>query len=119
MLSANGNIAIVNPNGVYFSSGARVDVAGLVASTANIRNEDFMAGRLDFNTPGNHSARIVNDGYITAHEAGLVGLVAPYVENNGTIEARLGRVHLASGDRFTIDFHGDGLIVVSPESSSD
>ncbi|MBM3618349.1 MAG: filamentous hemagglutinin N-terminal domain-containing protein, partial [Alphaproteobacteria bacterium] len=35
MLKANGNIAIVNPNGVLFGAGSQVDVNGLVATTAD------------------------------------------------------------------------------------
>ncbi len=115
MLSANGNIAVINPNGVYFGQDAQVDVGGLVATTSDIENDSFMSGELDFHKAGKNGARIVNEGTITAHDAGLVGLVAPNVENRGTIKARLGKVQLASGDRFTLDLAGDGLINVSVE----
>ncbi|MBN8521453.1 MAG: filamentous hemagglutinin N-terminal domain-containing protein [Alphaproteobacteria bacterium] len=117
-LTANGRIAIVNPQGVYFGRGAQVDVGGLVATTADIDTQDFMENRMNFSSPGATSGRIVNDGYITAREAGLVGLVAPDVENNGVIEARLGRVALASGDHFTLDMTGDGLIQVGVSDST-
>ncbi|MEE8270845.1 MAG: hypothetical protein V3R98_03810, partial [Alphaproteobacteria bacterium] len=56
------------------------------------------------------SAFVVNRGTITVAEGGLAALVAPWVENSGTIDARLGRVELASGDTFTIDTYGDRLI---------
>ncbi len=112
-LSANGNIILINPNGVFFGANSRVDVNGLVASTADINNSDFMQGRYDFLKPGNPNAIIRNDGLINAKEAGLVGLVAPIVENNGIISAKLGRVSLASGDTFTLDMYGDDLINVA------
>lgn len=112
-LSANGNIILVNPNGVFFGPGSRVDVNGLIATTADIGNDDFMSGRMTFNRPGNPGAAIIHRGVITAKDAGLVGLVAPYVENSGIISARLGRIELASGDTFTADFYGDGLIEVA------
>lgn len=112
-LTANGNIAIINQNGVYFGGGARVDVGSLVVGTADIKNEDFMAGDYKFNIAGAANAKIVNDGTITARQAGLVGMVAPSVENNGVIEARMGKVQLASGDTFALDFAGDGLINVA------
>jgi filamentous hemagglutinin family protein len=112
-LIANGNIAIINPNGVVFSGTSRVDAAGLVASTANISNANFMAGQMKFDQAGNTHAKIVNEGHITAREAGLVGLVAPHVENSGVIEARLGKVALAAGETFTLDMAGDGLIEVA------
>jgi filamentous hemagglutinin family protein len=112
-LQANGNVILINPNGVFFSKTAHVDVNGLVATTANIDNSEFMAGSTTFNRPGNPDAAIVNEGRITAREAGLVGLVAPRVENSGTISARLGRVALSSGDTATVDLYGDGLVSVA------
>ena len=113
-LTANGNIVIVNQNGVMFGAGAKVDVNGLIATTADIDNDKFMAdGPLKFNKPGNPNASIVNSGQITAKDAGLVGFVAPNVENFGVIQAKLGRVQLASGDTATVDLYGDGLMQVS------
>lgn len=112
-LSANGNIILVNPNGVFFEGSSRIDVNGIVATTANIRPEDFMAGSNEFNIPGNPDAAIINKGIITAKDAGLVGLVAPHVENHGIIQAKMGRVQLASGDTVTVDFYGDGLLKVA------
>jgi len=109
-LTANGNIVLVNPNGVFFSSTAAVDVSGLVATTANITNNNFMSGNMVFDIKGNSSASIINEGVITARGAGLVGLVSPNVINNGVITANLGKVSLASGDSFTVDFYGDGLL---------
>lgn len=77
-LSANGNIVIVNQNGVVFGRGAQVDVNSLVATTSDIGNDRFMAGgKLVFDKPGNPDAQIINEGTITAKDAGLVGLVAP------------------------------------------
>jgi len=111
-LNANGNVILINPNGVFFGAGSKVDVNGLVATTANIKNSDFMAGNMNFSIPGNANASVVNQGTITAKDAGLVGLVAPNVVNSGTINAKLGSVGLGSGDTFTMDMYGDGLINV-------
>lgn len=110
-LSANGNVVVVNPNGIIFGKDAVVDVHGLVATTADMDNGAFMKGGvLRFTKPGLPWATVTNEGRITAKEAGLVGLVAPNVVNKGAITARLGKVHLASGDVSTIDLYGDGLI---------
>lgn len=111
-LSANGNLVLINPNGVFFGAGSKVDVNGLVATTANISNSDFLNNHMAFEPGSNPNASIINEGEITAGEAGLVGLVAPNVRNSGIITARLGKVHLASGDRFTLDMYGDGLLHV-------
>ena len=114
-LSANGNIIIINQNGVVFGVGSRVDVNGLVATTANVSNDKFMntSGAIVFDEPGNPNAAIINRGTITAKDAGLVGLVAPRVINSGVITAKLGYVGLASGDTATVDFYGDGLLEVA------
>ncbi|MBF0189111.1 MAG: filamentous hemagglutinin N-terminal domain-containing protein, partial [Magnetococcales bacterium] len=109
-LSANGRIFLVNPNGVVFGKNAVVDVAALVATTHDIRNEDFLAGRMNFTMPGNAKASVINRGSITVADQGLVSFVAPGVQNAGVIVARLGKVQLASANGFTLDLYGDQLI---------
>jgi len=111
-LKSNGNIILINQSGISFGKDAVVDVGGLIATTSDISNDDAMAGRMNFIATGNATAAISNSGTITAKEAGLVGLVAPNVENSGIINAKLGKVHLASGDKFTLDLYGDGAISI-------
>src|SRR5258708_7178287 len=43
-LVANGQVFLINPNGVLFTPSAQVDVGSLVASSLNISNTDFLAG---------------------------------------------------------------------------
>jgi len=47
-LQSNGRVFLLNPNGIVFGAGARVDTAGLLASTLNISDEDFLAGNYRF-----------------------------------------------------------------------
>src|SRR5262245_44723404 len=112
-LSANGRVFVVNRDGIVFGPNSKVDTAGFLATTNDIRNDDFMAGRYNFNIPGRPDASIVNHGTITAHSAGFAALVAPGVRNTGTITATLGTVGLASGNSFTLDFYGDRLITLA------
>jgi filamentous hemagglutinin family protein len=113
-LTANGNVVIVNQNGVMFGRGAQIDVNGLVATTADIDNDKFMNDKtLAFDKKGKANAAIINEGTITAKEAGLVGFVAPNVVNDGVITANLGRVQLASGDTAAVDMYGDGLMQIA------
>lgn len=109
-LDANGQVLLINPNGVVIGNGARIDVGSLIATTANLADRDFLAGKLNFTQPGKPGAGISNSGSITAAEGGLVALVAPHVRNDGIIQAKLGKVMLGAADTFTIDFYGDGLI---------
>jgi len=109
-LSANGRLFLINPKGILFGQSAQVDVAGLVATTSHISNDDFMSDRLHFTAPTTTSATVENQGNINITEGGLAALVAPGVTNSGIIQARLGKVLLASGNRFTLDLYGDRLV---------
>ncbi len=109
-LTANGQVVLVNPNGIYFGKNAQIDVAGLVASTHNIRNEDFLAGNYNFNIPGKPGAAVINEGTIRIADTGIAAFVAPSVANRGVIIARLGKVAMAAANGFTLDFHGDQLL---------
>jgi filamentous hemagglutinin family protein len=110
-LSANGIVALINPNGMVFGRGSQIDVGSLIATTTDIPNERFLTGQhLLFGQPGETNAAIVNQGTVRVDEGGLVALVAPQVTNAGVIEAKMGRVALGAGEIFTVDLYGDGLI---------
>ncbi len=108
-LSANGHLMLINPNGIFFGAGSTVNVGGLIASTADISDKNFNAGNYKFNHAGNPNATIINKGVITAAQGGLIALVAPGVENDGIISAKVGTVALGAAKTFTIDFYGDNL----------
>src|SRR5579883_2843434 len=77
MLKANGQVWLVNPAGIFFGASARVDVAGLLATTANISNADFMAGNFHFMRSPDWHGSVINEGRITIRGEGLAALVAP------------------------------------------
>ncbi|MDO8788398.1 MAG: filamentous hemagglutinin N-terminal domain-containing protein [Sulfuritalea sp.] len=109
-MSANGKVFLINPNGVLFGKNAQINVGGLIASTLNITDSDFMAGRYQFS--GNSDASILNQGSINA-DGGYVALLGANVSNEGIIIARLGTVALAAGNAITLDVAGDGLLNVT------
>ncbi|MFT8245666.1 filamentous hemagglutinin N-terminal domain-containing protein [Roseomonas sp. BN140053] len=111
-VSANGGVAIVNPSGVVFAQGAQVNVGSLIASAANITNENFMAGRMVFDGAPRPGARVENHGDITVADRGLAALVGPRVGNTGTIRARLGKVALQGAETYALDLAGDGLLSI-------
>ncbi len=110
-LNANGQVFIVNSAGVLFSKGSQVNVGGLVASTLDISNTNFMAGNYVFS--GASTASVVNRGAIHAHDGGYVALLGKTVSNEGAISATLGTVAMASGQKTTLNFAGDSLIDVT------
>lgn len=109
-LNANGKVFLVNPNGIVFGQGASVNVGGLVGSTRNISDSDFMAGKYNFEGTG--TGGIVNYGSINAN-GGSVALLGASVSNQGIIQAQLGTVALAAGNSITLDVAGDGLLNVA------
>lgn len=117
-LTANGNVWVLNPNGVMFGAGARVDVSGLVASTGNINVGQFQAGSMRIDFTGGAGGSVINEGQITVSQGGLAAFVAPHVRNSGVIRARLGKVTLAAGETFTLDLAGDQLVEIGLGSNN-
>ncbi|MBT8556386.1 filamentous hemagglutinin N-terminal domain-containing protein [Polynucleobacter paneuropaeus] len=119
-INANGQVILVNPNGVTFGKGAQVNAAGVVASTLNISNQDFMNGKNIYS--GNGEGKIVNKGTITATDPnGYIALLAPEIRNQGYLIARMGpssTVALASGEKISLDFRGTQLIGVSIDKAA-
>ena len=108
-LSANGRVFLINPSGIVFGQTARVDVGGLVASSLNMLDSDFMAGRYRFSNSG-AAGPVINQGLINAMPGGVVALIAPVVQNEGTINAPGGAAAMIAANQVDVDFTGDGLI---------
>ena len=94
-LSSNGKVWLINPYGILFGQNARIDVAGLVASTLNVSDADFLANRYKFAGVG--AGSLVNQGRITTPFGGNVYLVGATTRNEGLIQAPGGEIVLAAG----------------------
>ena len=114
-LSANGKVFLINPNGVLFAKGAQVNVGGLVASTINLSEKDFMNGKYTFS--GDSQNGVLNQGNITAANGGYVALLGANAANEGVILAKEGTVALGAGSKIALDFTGDGLLTLSVDES--
>lgn len=95
-LSSNGQVWLLNPNGVLFGRDARVDVASLVTSTLRLNDNDFLAGRYRFDSQAGDAGMLRNEGSIHSSLGGHVVLLGSRVENAGRIEAPQGQVALAA-----------------------
>ncbi|EDT1689542.1 filamentous hemagglutinin N-terminal domain-containing protein, partial [Salmonella enterica subsp. enterica serovar Oslo] len=116
-LKANGQVFILNPNGVLFGKDARVNVAGLVASTKNISTADFMKGQYTLSGEGNSGAQVVNQGSLTTSKGGYIVLAGERVSNSGTISTPGGKSVLAAGKMVTLQLDNGGLTSVSVNGS--
>src|ERR1700683_3327100 len=94
-LDANGQVYLINPNGIVFGQGAQVNVGGLVASTLNANPSASTGSTQSF--AGTGTGSIVNQGAITASAGGYVVFVGNRVSNQGVITAQLGTVALGAG----------------------
>ena len=110
VMTANGQVWLINPAGIWFAPGSHVDVAGLLATTAGISDQDFMRHYYHFLQSPDWNGSVINEGTIKIAEAGLAALVGNGVVNNGYIEANLGTVILAAGSEYTVNFSGNELI---------
>ena len=95
-LQSNGRVFLINPNGITIGPGASIDVAGFLASTLNISDGDFLAGRMRF-TQTPDAGSVVNQGTITTATGGMVYLVGQDVQNSGIIRSPQGEILLAAG----------------------
>ena len=114
-LNANGQVYLINPNGVVFGKGAQVNVGGLVASTLDLNDADFVGSTRSFS--GSAAASIVNQGSITAASGGSVVLLGGHVTNQGQIVATLGTVALGAGSAMTLTFKGVALVSLAVDKS--
>ncbi|EIZ0183474.1 filamentous hemagglutinin N-terminal domain-containing protein, partial [Salmonella enterica subsp. enterica] len=116
-LKANGQVFILNPNGVLFGKNARVDVGGLVASTKNISTADFMKGQYTLSGEGNPGAQVINQGSLTTTKGGYIVLAGERVSNSGTVTTPGGKTVLAAGKTVTLQLDNGGLTSVSVNGS--
>ncbi len=118
-IKANGQVFLVNPNGVYFAPGSSIDVQGLVASTLDMDSAAFMRGKNVFSrAQGSSAATVVNQGNIVTARGGYVVLAGDYVENDGSINAQAGRVVLAAGNSATLTLDRSQLVSYVVDSAT-
>lgn len=115
-LNANGQVFLINPNGVLFGAGSQVNVGGLVASTLDVSDSALNSASRTFSGAGKGS--VVNQGTITAADGGYVALLGNTVSNQGVIGARLGTVALGGASAATLTFSGNSLLSMKVDQST-
>ncbi len=111
-LQANGQVFLINPNGILIGAGARIDTGSFVASTLDVADSEFLAGG-DMKFFGSSAAAVTNLGTINA-SSGDVFLLGREVTNAGTVTAANGVVGLGVGTEVLLKAAGDERLFVSP-----
>lgn len=113
-LQANGQVFLINPNGVMFGAGSQVQVGALVATTKNLTDAQIAAS--DYKFTGSSAAGIINQGAITAMGSGSTGgyivLHADKVTNEGSIIANGGTITLSAGQTLGLSLDNGKLVSV-------
>jgi len=137
-----GTIYLINRNGILFDRGAQINVGGLVASALDIQDDVFENGLLSLpqgteNTVGTPAftwggsageyqasyVRVEAGANITTASEGRVMLLAPLVENKGSIRTPQGQAILAAGAKVYLASPASGsrlrgfLVEVDPHES--
>ncbi len=116
-LGANGQVYLINPNGVAITATGTVKVGGgFVASTLNIADDDFLNGNLNFKGNG-ASAGVSNEGVIIIGREGYAALIGGTVKNDGLVAVPMGKIGLGAGEEATLDLSGDGFLQVALPSA--
>ncbi len=109
-LQANGQVWVLNPNGVLIAPGGQVAAGSFLATTRSLTDQQFMAGNYAFTDGGVSGASVINQGSIIVAEGGYAVLAGEAVRNDGYIEANLGQVVLGGAKTFTLDITGDNTL---------
>ena len=116
-LTANGQIFLVNPNGIVFSNNSQVDVGGLVATTLDINNSDFLSGNYSFSQLSEAQNFVINNGKIESIPNGYIALIATRVTNDGDIKSDNGNISLVSADKVQIQINGNQFAIQTDAAS--
>jgi filamentous hemagglutinin family protein len=100
-LSANGQVILLNPNGIAFGKDGSVTASSFTASTFALSEQDFAANVYKYQRNGS-TAQVVNQGTIQTQSGGFVALVGASVTNEGKITAPQGDVVLAAAESVTL-----------------
>ena len=115
-MDANGQVWLINPNGVLFGSTAQVNVGGLIASTLDLDDSSLASDQRRFSGHGNGS--VINEGAIHIAQGGYAALLGHQVSNRGVISAQFGSIALGGGSAVTLTFRDSQLLHVRVDQST-
>lgn len=117
-INANGQVWLINPNGVVFGQHAQVNVGGLVASTLDTSASAIAMRNGQTTFSGSSTASVINQGKITTSTGGYVAMIGNTVSNQGNIVTPQGATALGGGSQVTVSFAHDQLVGIAVDKST-
>ncbi|MDB5974748.1 MAG: filamentous hemagglutinin family N-terminal domain protein [Nevskia sp.] len=140
-IKAQGDVYIIDPNGILFGAGSKVDTHSLIASTLNFLSTDratadskflasglsnagappdpTMGGLLTHGDSAAGSITIESGASITTGELGFSLIAAPHIENHGSITATDGQIILAAGSGVSLSQSANSAGLIAPTLAYD
>jgi len=109
-LKGNGQVYLINPNGIFIGGKAVIDTAAFLASTLDVLDENFIKNS-EMVFKGDSQELVINLGKIKAFDGDAI-LVGYQVQNKGELEAPKGLAALAAGKEVMIKPAGEERIFI-------
>lgn len=109
-LQANGQVFLINPNGIVVGPNGSIDTGAFFASTLDVADEDFLNGG-DLRFSGLSEEAVRNLGRIRANQGDIV-LIARTVKNAGALSAKKGVAAMAAGSEVLLTHEKDQRVLV-------
>lgn len=113
-LQANGKVFLINPQGIIIGKDALINTAGFIASSLDLMEEDFLAGK-DLCFKGEGIGSVENYGRIQAVDGDAL-LIGYRVVDQGVMEAPQGVAGLAAGLEVLVKPMGEERIFIRTTS---
>ena len=118
-IKANGQIFLVNPNGILITENGLINTNSFSASTLDISNEDFKRGELSFvKQSGKDNAVVTNNGSISVSDGGFVALLGGAIDNGGVVTANLSKVGFGAGEKVILNIGDSEFLRVEIPTSN-
>lgn len=112
LLQANGNVWVINPNGIIVGPNGNIDAAGITLSTLDIDDNNFLQGG-QYHFRGGSTAPIINHGTVKTADRGEIFVVAHDIQQEGYMGAPDGRIILAGGSDVLINSGPNGAVFIN------
>ncbi len=116
LLSSNGQVYLINPNGILITPTGKIQVGQFVGSTLDVDNASFLAG-VSMTFSGSSTAAITHMGQIVSN-AGDSILIGYQIDSSAPIYAEQGNVSLGAGLQVILTPANDQRITIVPTAAS-